>query len=301
MNENLENEKLATGVASLSAPPPETTSQEYQRLNDLALDGAKKVVNRCESLTKAWAELMPTLNAMQALLSERGVDRESQFPGKQPTWTTWLNDYLKKTGLEVSVRTVQRHLATFRGLGKRQTEPSDPPLKLSARDQRRLLKAAQCGNELIEALEAGVDFQPLVQEYKEIAIGTEKIDQLLNVIPTEPAPPIKPLALPPKQGPENAIGLAAPATSGPVTTPSTWPFMPKAGDGSGLASYICDRCDEALKGVLDGLDADPAAECLRKVVHQLAGRYCTYDRRNGQIKVIIDYVAADGLLEKQAA
>jgi hypothetical protein len=266
MKKNVD-EKLANDFASSPGPEAQALLEQYNQLNLSAQAGAKKVVSRCKSLKEAWVELLPTLDEMQKLLSQRGDEHDSRSAAALPTWTQWVKDYLKATGLGVSVRSVQLHLAKLRRLGKRNTIPSEPPIKLTPRDQRRLLKAAQCGNELIEALErgSGRDYIKLMQEYKRIGMDTEKIDQLL------------------------------------VTVSQPRAALPKPGDGSALFDYINGCCGDGVKIALGGPDPCVMAACIQKFAERLADFYCARDREGGKIEVKIEFVQADAVSLQQAA
>jgi len=301
MNEVSDVEKLAKTFASCGEPPTKTLQEQYEQLNRSARSGAKQLSNRCELLNQAWAELLPTLNEMQALLSQRGSDRESQSAAVLPTWTEWLRTFLKETGLAVTMRTVQGHLAKLRHLGTRGAKPSEAPPKLSSRDQRRLLAGAQCANEVIAALEAGTEYRPAMEDYKRIAMGPEKIEQLLETIPAESIPPISPPILPPSQSTENAIALVAPVTLEPVTALPPQVPLPKAGGWSGLFDYVNATCGDGLEAALAGQDPGQMATCLQHFAEKLTARYCIHDRRFGQIKIKIEYVSEVILSSKQAA
>jgi hypothetical protein len=302
MIEDLEKEKLAKQFASSAEPARQALSEEYERLNLLARAKAEKVSSRCKSLVEAWADLLPTLDEMQALLSQRGVDREQQSAGGLPTWTQWLIGFLSESGLGVTVRSVQLHLAKFRGLGKQKNGRSESPRKLSPRDQRRLLAAAQCGNELITALDNGAEYQTLLEEYKRIAMGPAKIEQLLDAIPNEPLPSISPSVKPPAQGVENTIGPVAPCTPESVTVlPRPQVALPKGGNWSALVDYVGDACGDGISVTLAELNPCDMANCLQHFAQKLTDKYCVYDRQGGQIRVKIDYVPTASLWKGQAA
>jgi len=196
-------------------------------------------------------------------------------------------------------RTVQRRLAELRGVGKQKAEPSDRPRKLSLTEQKRLLKAAQCGNELIEALERGRPHTQLMQEYKRIGMDTEEIDQILNATPNGAATSSRlPVHLP-AQVAGNTDGLVH--TSTPVTVLQPRVALPKPGNGIGLANYIVAACGDAFQAALAGLDPSVMATCLQESTRKIVGTFCGFDRERGQITVSIQYVPENALTNPQAA
>lgn len=97
--------------------------------------------------------LLRRLYEMQALLSQRGEDKDCR-PDGLPTWTRYFEDFKKKHGLQITLRTAQR---AFRGMDGKPPAPApkSKPLTLSERDRRRLVEAAVTGNEIVSAWEHG--------------------------------------------------------------------------------------------------------------------------------------------------
>jgi hypothetical protein len=301
MDESLDGGELATVVASSFDSPTQPLPGEFERLNQLAREGAEKVTSRCQSLSRAWADLLPTLDKMQALLSERGADHTLQSAElRLPTWTEWLRAYLKETGLDVATRTVQRHLTKYRGLGKQKTPQIGSPIKLSSRDQRRLLAATQCANELVAALKSNTEYRPLLDEYQRLTIGPERIEQLFDTMPGEAVPSIAPQSLPQVNVAGNSVRKVVPGAVESAAAVQPLAALPKAGNWSGLANYVSATCEDGFKAALGGLEPRVMAACLQQFVQQLTDRYCQYDRQGGQINVNIKFVQ-DGALRRQRA
>ena len=73
----------------------------------------------------AFDDLIPDLDIMQAMLSQRGRYRKLMDTLGLPTWTAWFKDFEKRCALEYSLKTVQRRLKEYRGeLGE---EPKPEP------------------------------------------------------------------------------------------------------------------------------------------------------------------------------
>lgn len=292
------DEKLAKGFASSPAQPAQSLQGEYNLLNNSAVKAASKVARRYDALDQAWSELLPTLDQMQALLSQRGADRQDAGEGKLPTWTEWLKAFLKATGLGVTMWTIQSHLVKLRGLGKIKAQPSDPPLKLSSPDQRRLLQAVQCCNELIAAFEHGGDYQQVMEDYKRIAMGPDKLEQLLEAIPNDSVFSTGPSVLPAPAGAHSMEGAVSRGCPGPAVPAQPSLSLPKAGSWSGLVDFVCGTAGEGIKAALDGLDPRHAAEILQRSVSKIVGTYCPCP---GQIAVEIKYVDAGTASVRRAA
>ena len=198
----------------------------------------------------------------------------------------------------MSLRTVQRKLKDVRSLGKPVEESSkrpDPPLHLSSRDQRRALKALQLANEMVEALNHGVDYRPALNDYNKIALDRDSIDQMLETIP-----PVVEVALTSRT--PTAPTPAAPAiTEIPVALPSRGPSrMPKGGDHSTLFDVVNDRCGEAFYACLAGIGPDLMAMAIGALVRKLTNMYCHCDRAAGEIVVNVEYRADPSALEAAA-
>lgn len=84
-------------------------------------------------------------------------------------------------------------------LGDGVPAPKSKPLMLSAKDRRRLMEAAAVGNDLVIALEQGGPTTELVEEYKRIALDSEKLSDILAASEIaqekpQPAPNEEPVA-----------------------------------------------------------------------------------------------------------
>jgi hypothetical protein len=167
---------------------PETLKKEFEELNSAAHEQATLVPVACAALGTALDELMPILAKMQSLLSQRGENRDLFRDAEIPTWSEWWKSYKKETGLRSCLRTVQRKLKEHRSLGKPVEESSKrpvPPLHLSSRDQRRVLKALQYANEMADALNHDHEYRGFLREYNRVALDSDNIEQMLENIPVE--------------------------------------------------------------------------------------------------------------------
>jgi hypothetical protein len=95
----------------------------------------------------AFDDLIPDLDIMQAMLSQRGRYRNLMDTLGLPTWTGWFKNFQKRCALDYSLKTVQRRLKERRGeLG----EPPKPEPSIYVDLFKRL-------NALVPSLSDGVE------------------------------------------------------------------------------------------------------------------------------------------------
>ena len=153
--------ELANEFASFT---PEALKKHFDDLNEAIRAKAEPVKQNLCLLKSGVDDLVPHLAVMQSFLSQRGSARDKFRKAHLPTWTTWFKSFNKDTGLNVTLRAVQKQLANLRGAYKR--EKSDPPVKLSAKNQRRLLTVHQYANEIVAAVENSADCSEVMREYR---------------------------------------------------------------------------------------------------------------------------------------
>lgn len=282
--DNVLGVKLANQFASSQEPDAQSLLEEYTELNLSARAGAEKLSSCCKLMRDEWTKLLPILARMQALLSQRGADHGSPIAAGLPTWTIWLEQFLNETGLTVTMRAVQKQLAKLRVSGEKNAAPTDSPLKLSTREQRRLLTATQCANELIQALESGAEYRPAMEEFKRISMSSDKIEQLLESMPSDAVPSTMPPVLV-EQAAGNGNGLATIGTQQPVTKLQPRAALPRPGGGIGLANYVVKNCDKGIAAAFAGLRPSEMACCFQQFVHKLAEKYLGSDLQRWEIRV----------------
>lgn len=168
--------KLANQFASFNAAQ---TRQQYEELAAAIQEKSERLDSALTAAENVWDELLPHLRQMQALLSQRGKDRQKVLSkAKLPTWSDWFAAFRKQRRWPTTLRAVQKHLAALRGPTER--KKSQPTPKLSPRNQERLLEAQQCGNELVAALENGADYSGPLKEFKRVALDPEKLSSILE-------------------------------------------------------------------------------------------------------------------------
>ena len=289
-NETTES-KLANGVASSGPEEIEALNETYTALNESAYQKAKLILDRSISVNIAWAEFLPVLAQMQSLLSQRGDAREESRETGLPRWKVWLKDFQNQSGLNVSVRTVQKHLARYREIGKEKRQRSDRPAKSSRKDQERLPQTApRDGKELVEALDNGVSFHEALREYIQTAVDPKYIERVLEAMPTKAdanALSIKPAA--PATATTMSVAIPPAITREPTPAPRKL-HMPKPGNWSGLCDYVNDSCGEGIEAAFAGLEPVPMADNLGKFMKRIVEQHCRYNRAAGEIKVTVEFV-----------
>ena len=282
---------------------PETLKKEFEELNSAAHEQATLVPVACAALGTALDELMPILAKMQSLLSQRGENRDLFRDAEIPTWSEWWKSYKKETGLRSCLRTVQRKLKEHRSLGKPVEESSKrpvPPLHLSSRDQRRVLKALQYANEMADALNHDHEYRGFLREYNRVALDSDNIEQMLENIPVEAEFGVisRGHTAPASAAPALAEVPEAPPRGHPQPSPLR---MPNSDEHSALFDVVNDRCGGEIRACLTGLEPDLMATVIGAFVSKLTNMHCHYDREAGEITVKVEYCRAEPLALDAAA
>lgn len=100
--------------------------QEFLDLNAKITAKLDIFTSKASDAKRSFEELIPYLEQMQAMLSERGRYRKLMNTLGLPTWSGWFKNFEKRCALDYSLRTVQRRLKERRGeLGEKpEPEPS---------------------------------------------------------------------------------------------------------------------------------------------------------------------------------
>jgi hypothetical protein len=126
-------EKLANQFASVEICALKKT---FIDLNDLIYAKATGVSEHLSSANRTLEDLLPYLGEMQSFLSQRGSGHNQFRKAGLPSWTKWFRKFNAETGLDVSIRAVQKQLAKARGTKPR--KKSEHPAKESAHVEGRV-------------------------------------------------------------------------------------------------------------------------------------------------------------------
>jgi hypothetical protein len=300
----IEGTKTGETFASLT-PEALALLETFKVLDESAREKAKDVTPACEALDTAWDALLPILDEMQSLLSQRGEKREVLREVKLPGWEKWWASFKKQTGLDATLRNVQIRLRKYRGLEKPadkvKPERTSPPAQWSYRDRVRMLKAVQIGCELANAVEVGGDPNVPLHEFQNLRIDREYIERQLESI-QDLAETVESSFTPtaPAAAAPTSVAVASVISPEPVK-PVPPLLMPKPGDGISLSRFINEACGRYIGAAIEGDDPSTMANVFDKCVDQLVKLNCHYDRMAGEIRVSIKYVRYQMPVVDQAA
>lgn len=297
-NETAVRDELVKPFTSFCGVEPDGVKDRYNWLNESANEKGTLIENGTCDLSKAWAEFLPVLDEIQSLLSQRGSAREMLRDANLPLWSEWLEAFQKKSGLNCTVRTLYNHLSRYRAIGKEKRKRAEPPVRLPAKDQKRVLTALQFANEMVDALDHGGNYLEPLEGYRRVAIEPDRIAQLLEIIPPDEvsfgSPGTLPLtAIPPVVAP--GLSPTFPATIQPSV------LMPSVGDWGRLVEMVNASCGSQIDATLDGLRPEMAAYALGKFVGELAKLHYRYDPAAGEIAVTVSYIERRTPAVKEAA
>jgi hypothetical protein len=148
-----EIEQLAQDCASSSPDPCDSELKQFTELQVEAKKYAKVVASTGrEHHQAAWSALLPILDKMQKLLSQRGANHKDATNGL-PEWGFWWHDFSRRNNLNISFRTVQYRLNRLRetSSGRKQHR-----LGLTRQEQIDLAKTAWEGHQLAAASITGI-------------------------------------------------------------------------------------------------------------------------------------------------
>jgi hypothetical protein len=132
--------ELAAPFASFDYLTEDQLKETYRNLNEDATAAADIIIDRCKSLDDAWRKLIPILDRMQSLLSQRGKARIAYRNAELPTWSGWYEGFCKRKEFGATLRAAQKRIRNFRGYApKDKPSRSEPDPRVSLDNQRRLL------------------------------------------------------------------------------------------------------------------------------------------------------------------
>jgi DNA (cytosine-5)-methyltransferase 1 len=167
----------------------EGTRRAYTELN-AALEGL------ASTFVRTMEEIIPYLERMQRLLSQRGADRRMVLrKAGLPTWTEWAEGYARS--LHCTLRTVQRHILLVRegqerkalGPGSHAEQQDRGVLKqvrLGVRQQAALVEAHLAANGLAAALRDGADWHAALEQFEKTAVAPAVLGEWLCATSRQP-------------------------------------------------------------------------------------------------------------------
>jgi hypothetical protein len=96
---------------------------KYQDLRKSITVKVDSYVRQARETTSAFDEMMPLIDTMQALLSQRGTLRKLADTVGLPTWTAWFEEFRSSLPEDLNIRSIQRKLNDYRDLDSEMLGP----------------------------------------------------------------------------------------------------------------------------------------------------------------------------------
>jgi hypothetical protein len=166
--------ELTQNRASSGPDEQDSDLTQFAYLDESARSKAKEVARMGRLHQAAWDELIPILDEMQNLLSQRGADHAQAVPGL-PEWRVWWGDFSTKYQLNVSFRTVQDRLRAYREVpdGEKPVRP-----RVTRAEQRQLAATAKLAYGLVAAIKAGEGTDDALDVFLRESLSPEHVDQI---------------------------------------------------------------------------------------------------------------------------
>jgi hypothetical protein len=114
---------LTRDICRESQLTPGEVRAAYYELNGQITAHLDAFVGKIVDATEGFRTMiLPLLDQMQSLLSERGSRRKLLDLAGAPQWGEWFEDFEKRLHLDISLRTIQRWLKQYR-----EAEMEEPP------------------------------------------------------------------------------------------------------------------------------------------------------------------------------
>jgi hypothetical protein len=99
-----------------SSITPGELHAEYLDLNKQITVKVDAYVTQASKAKTDFDEMMPLVDRMQAMLSQRGSLRVLMDTVGLPTWTEWFEGFRERLHEEITIRSIQRKLKAYRGI-----------------------------------------------------------------------------------------------------------------------------------------------------------------------------------------
>jgi len=183
-----EIEQPAQDCASSSADSDDSDSKQFADLQVEAKKYAKEVASTDRLHHQAaWDTLLPILDKMQKLLSQRGANHKDA-PKRLPEWGFWWHDFSQRNHLGISFRTVQYRLNRYQGTssGKKQHRVS-----LTRREQIDLADTAAKGHSLASVCKSGMGSVSEAISFYSCSLPLDNIEEIRERLSARPGRPLR--------------------------------------------------------------------------------------------------------------
>jgi hypothetical protein len=129
-----------------------------------------KLDSYIEQAVKAKDELeamLPLVDQMQSMLSERGSQRKLMTTLGLPTWSEWCKDFRKRLHADITIRTIQRRLRAYREV------PPANDVNVIAKESIRQLESTRQAERLEAAVEERMQLNPAIRQQLIRALETK--------------------------------------------------------------------------------------------------------------------------------
>jgi len=210
-----EIEEPAQDCASSNLGSSDSELQQFTELQVEAKKYAKVVASTCmQHHQAAWDGLLPILDKMQKLLSERGANHKQATNGL-PGWGFWWHDFSLRNNLNISFRTVQYRLNRLREASSSRKQHGP---RLTRQEQIDLARTAWEGHQLASVSITGIGGVDAAKSFYRCCLPLEAIQEIQHrlsarrgrPLPKDRAARVKSIAI--AAGPrirENIAGLDA--------------------------------------------------------------------------------------------
>lgn len=96
-------------------PTPGEVHAAYLQLNGQITAKLDAYVTQAVKAKDELEAMLPLVDHMQSMLSQRGSRRKLMDTLGLPTWSEWFEDFRKRLHEDITIRTIQRHLRKYRG------------------------------------------------------------------------------------------------------------------------------------------------------------------------------------------
>lgn len=152
----LPDEEIEQPAQDCASSNPGSSDSELKQFTELQVEAkkyAKVVASTCRQHHQAaWDGLLPILDKMQKLLSQRGANYKQATNGL-PEWGFWWHDFSLRNNLNISFRTVQYRLNRLRETSSSGKQHGP---RLTRQEQIDLARTAWEGHQLASASITGI-------------------------------------------------------------------------------------------------------------------------------------------------
>jgi hypothetical protein len=102
--------------------------------------------------------MLPLVDQMQSMLSQRGSQRKLMTTLGLPTWSVWFEDFRKRLHEDITMRTIERRLRAYREV------PPAKDVNVVAKESVRQLESKRQAKKLDAAVEARKQLNPTIRQ-----------------------------------------------------------------------------------------------------------------------------------------